>query len=113
MSSHILSEIELMCDKVAFIQQGTLIKVENLKEIKKDNDIVAFKTSKLHELKTLFETKNLKCKTLGEDTIHVTIKAFELENLISDVSSAKIPFTGVYEVKESLEEKYLRTIGDE
>ena len=113
MSSHILSEIELMCDKVAFIQQGTLIKVENLKEIKKDNDVVAFKTSKLHELKTLFETKNLTYKILGEDTIHVTIKPGELENLILDVSIAKIPFTGVYEVKESLEEKYLRTIGDE
>ncbi|MBW9145398.1 ABC transporter ATP-binding protein [Clostridium sp. CM027] len=113
MSSHILSEIELMCDKVAFIQQGMLIKVENLKKIKKDNDVVAFKTSKLHELKTLFETKNLTYKILGEDTIHVTIKAFELESLILDVSSAKIPFTGVYEVKESLEEKYLRTIGDE
>ena len=113
MSSHILSEIELMCDKVAFIQQGTLIKVENLKKIKKDNDIVAFKTSKLHELKTFFESKNLTYKILEEDIIHVTIKAFELENLILDVSSAKIPFTGVYEVKESLEEKYLRTIGDE
>jgi ABC-2 type transport system ATP-binding protein len=112
-SSHILSEIELMCDKVAFIQQGKLIKVESLKEVKKDTELIAFETSKLQELKAFFTTKRLDCKKTGEDTIHVTIKSGELENLILEISLARISFKGVYEVKESLEEKYLRTIGDE
>ena len=36
-SSHILSEMELMCDKVAVINQGKIVKVESLKENEEDN----------------------------------------------------------------------------
>lgn len=36
-SSHILSEMELMCDKVAVINQGKIVKVGSLKENEEDN----------------------------------------------------------------------------
>lgn len=112
-SSHILSEIELMCDKVVFIQQGNIVRVENLKKVQKDTDVIAFKTSKLQRLKEFFDVKLLNNKIISDDTIHVTIKSDELEMLISSISMEKIPFKGVYEVKETLEEKYLKTMGDE
>lgn len=112
-SSHILSEIELMCDKVAFIQEGKIIKIENLNEREKDIAVIAFVTSKLEELKNFFHNKKLNCKVLGEDEVQVLLKPKELENLVLSIAKQNIPLRSVYEVKESLEEKYLKTMGDE
>ncbi len=112
-SSHILSEIELMCDKVAFIQEGKIIKVESLKKSEDDTAIIAFVTSKLEELKRFFNDKKLDYKILGEDKLQAQLKPKELENLVSSIGKENIPLRGVYEVKESLEQKYLKTMGDE
>jgi len=111
-SSHILPEIELMCDKVAFIQEGKIIKIESLKKNEKDTALIAFVTSKLVELKNFFNNKKLSYKILGEDKLHVVINPKELENLVLSISKENIPIRSVYEVKESLEQKYLKTMGD-
>jgi ABC-2 type transport system ATP-binding protein len=112
-SSHILSEIELMCDKVAFIQEGKIIKVESLKKSENDTAIIAFVTSKIEELKRFFNSKSIDYKILGEDKLHAQLKPKELENLVSSIGKENIPLRGVFEVKESLEQKYLKTMGDE
>ncbi|GCD08792.1 ABC transporter ATP-binding protein [Clostridium tagluense] len=112
-SSHILSEIELMCDKVAFIQEGKIIKIESLKKSEKDTAVIAFVTSKLEELKSFFNDKKLNYKILGEDKLHVALNPNELENLVLSISKKNIPIRSVYEVKESLEQKYLKTMGDD
>ncbi|MCB2296380.1 ABC transporter ATP-binding protein [Clostridium tagluense] len=112
-SSHILSEIELMCDKVAFIQEGKIIKIESLKKSEKDTAVIAFVTSKLEELKSFFNDKKLNYKILGEDKLHVALNPNELENLVLSISKENIPIRSVFEVKESLEQKYLKTMGDE
>lgn len=112
-SSHILSEIELMCDKVAFIQEGKIIKIENLKENKRDTAVIAFVTSKRGELERFFNNRNMDYKISGEDKLQVILKIKELENIVSGIGKENIPLRGVYEVKESLEQKYLETMGDE
>ncbi len=35
-SSHLLSEMELMCDRVAMINNGEIIKIETIKEAKEE-----------------------------------------------------------------------------
>lgn len=112
-SSHILSEIELMCDKVAFIQEGKIIKVESLKKSEDDTVSIAFVTSKLEELKSFFHEKKLGYKVLNEDKLQVVLNPRRVEDLVSSIGKENIPLRGVYEVKESLEEKYLKTMGDE
>lgn len=112
-SSHILSEIELMCDKVAFIQEGKIIKIENLKENKRDTAEIAFVTSKREELERFFNNRSMDYKISGEDKLQVILKIKELENIVSDIGKENIPLRGVFEVKESLEQKYLETMGDE
>lgn len=109
-SSHILSEIELMCDKVAFIQEGKIIKIESLDKGESDTAVIALVTSKLEELRNFLEHKKLDYKTLSKDKLQVVVKTNELENLVSAIGKENIPLRGVYEIKESLEEKYLRTM---
>ncbi|QVK18646.1 ABC transporter ATP-binding protein [Mycoplasmatota bacterium] len=36
-SSHILSEVQKLCDRVAIIKDGTIIKIEDMKKLKEDN----------------------------------------------------------------------------
>ncbi|EPY2272479.1 ABC transporter ATP-binding protein [Clostridium sporogenes] len=112
-SSHILSEIELICDKVAFIQEGKIIKIESLNKDEKGITSIAFITSKLEQLKSFLNDKKLDYKISGEDKLQVQLYSKELENLVLSISKENIPLRGVYEVKESLEEKYLKTMGDE
>ncbi|WP_050608192.1 ABC transporter ATP-binding protein [Clostridium niameyense] len=109
-SSHILSEIELICDKVAFIQKGKIIKFESLKKENKDTINMAFVTSKLEELKIFFNKKNYNYKILGEDKLQLEINPKNLDDLVLNIGRENIPLRGVYEVKESLEEKYLKTM---
>lgn len=111
-SSHILSEIELMCDKVVFIQKGEIIKVENLDQEEKSSSKVAFVTSKLDKLEQFFNSKNISHQVTSKDELQAEVDTKELEDLILSISKADIPLRSVYEVKESLEEKYLKTMGE-
>lgn len=109
-SSHILSEIELMCDRVAFLQKGKIVKVEELSGEKKQGNKIAFKSQNGDELKCFFLKKNLECDVIDKETVHVNIEKKSMESIISEVAISGITFTSVYEVKESLEEKYLKTM---
>lgn len=112
-SSHILSEIELMCDRVTFIQGGKIIKIENLKKVEKHISTMAFVTSRLNKLKKFFNESKIDYKVTGEDSLQVVLKDNEVETLTSSIIKKDIPLRSVYEVKESLEERYLRTMEDE
>ncbi|WP_454055357.1 hypothetical protein [Clostridium sp. Marseille-Q7071] len=57
--------------------------------------------------------KKINYKLADEDRVHIRIKSSELEDLTLDIAENKIPLKGIYEVKESLEEKYLKTMGED
>ena len=101
-----------MCDKVVFIQKGNILKVENLNKQSDEFITVAFKSSKIEELKLFFNNKKVDFKIMDKDTVKIKIKDDELENLTLEISENKIPLKGVSEIKESLEDKYLKTMGD-
>lgn len=44
-SSHLLSEMQLMCDKVAIINNGKIVKVESMDSIKNESNIYEFNVS--------------------------------------------------------------------
>jgi ABC-2 type transport system ATP-binding protein len=102
-----------MCDRVAFIQEGKIIKVEDLKKADKYTSNMAYASSQLDELKKFFKERNMDYKSFGEDSLQVTVKNNEIEELTSCIFKRGIPVKGIYEVKESLEERYLKTMGDE
>ncbi|MDS0525522.1 ABC transporter ATP-binding protein [Clostridium sp. SHJSY1] len=112
-SSHILSEIEQMCDKVAFIQNGKIVKIEDLNNNEKKMANIQFLTSKLEKLKDFFNERKLDYKVVGKDKLQSTINSKELETLVLEIAKGNIPLRGVNEIKESLEERYLRTMGDD
>ena len=86
-STHVLSEIKKICDRVGIIKDGNLIKVETLKEMKNNNFvIVTIKSRKIANIKTELKLKILEeneeeIKILYNDDINKLIKLLECYNL--------------------------------
>lgn len=52
-SSHLLSEMQLMCDKVAIINNGKIVKVESMDSIKNESNIYEFNVSDIDMAKNI------------------------------------------------------------
>lgn len=106
-SSHLLSEIELMCDRIAVIKQGELIAVENVKEETKER--YHFKLSDPEKAKTLLQTHFDIKSQLTDDYL-----VMDLPKTIPDVSGIVKLFVendiAIYSVESkehSLEDRFM------
>ena len=114
-SSHMLSEMELMCDRVGIIAKGKLIGVKNIKDLLSVSGKTPYKftTKQTKEAKMVLEAKNL-----AEKIVKITDLYLEL-----DITEAEVPqYTAMFaekgiaifgiEKKEiSLEEAFINITG--
>ena len=86
-SSHVLSEVSSICDKVGFIKDGKMIKEDTIENIKKDNYTYLKITSKdIESIK-----KDLKLEIKNESRNEVTfINNIDINTLIKKLSNYKI-----------------------
>lgn len=115
-SSHLLSEVELMCDRVGILDKGRLIKIEDLKniiEIKdKNNNEAIYKiiTNDNKRAKDILVNNGYSVKD-EKEALEVSIKKDKIDLLINIMLSNGIT---VYEFsikKATLEEEYLNVTG--
>lgn len=115
-SSHLLSEVELMCDRVGILDKGRLIKIEDLKniiEIKDKNDneaIYKIITNDNKKAKEILVNNGYSVKD-EKEALEVSIKKDKIDLLINIMLSNGIT---VYEFsikKATLEEEYLNVTG--
>ena len=86
-STHILSEVSKICDRVGFIKEGTLLKVETIKELKSKN--LTFITIQSPELDKIINDLKLDEKT--KETNQIRFKnEIELNQLIKKLSKYQI-----------------------
>ncbi len=110
-SSHILSEIQNLCDKVAFINEGKIKSIENMdnKGIYQGKDDIILKTKSpvnivLDIIKTLPYV--IRSKENGEEIILLVEKDMT-SKLIKKLVSENIEICEVYKNKQELEERYI------
>lgn len=115
-SSHLLSEVELMCDRVGILDKGRLLKIEDLKniiEIKDKNDneaIYKIITNDNKRAKDILVNNGYSVKD-EKEALKVSIKKDKIDLLINIMLSNGIT---VYEFsikKATLEEEYLNVTG--
>lgn len=112
-SSHLLSEMELMCDRIAVIQNGKLIDVKNIKELVND----------VEQLRIFFEV-NQPLQALEIVKKHLQIEAqLAEEGIIAEIEREQIPkinqllvdsdvlVYGIKAITKSLEDKFLEMTG--
>lgn len=115
-SSHLLSEVELMCDRVGILDKGRLIKIEDLKniiEIKDKNDneaIYKIITNDNKRAKDILVNNGYSVKD-EKEVLEVNVIKDKIDSLINIMLSNGIT---VYEFsikKATLEEEYLNVTG--
>lgn len=90
-STHILSEISKICDRVGIIKEGKLLKIESIEEIKKRNlNLITIESNNIKEIidtlkiKPIFEDQNkIQFKnTIDMNTLIKTLSNYKIDNLL-------------------------------
>jgi ABC-2 type transport system ATP-binding protein len=111
-SSHLLSEMEMMCDRIAIIQKGKLINVQNVRtETELDVTTYFIQVDKKSDANHLFK-KSGYFPTVKENGIEVVLEKSHVPELIKLLVENDIL---IYEVKgmtKSLEDRFLEITSD-
>lgn len=113
-SSHLLSEMELMCDRVAIIQAGKLVDVRTVGEIADNGDVpwVAVEADALDTaeaiLKEQFPDRALRIE--GAE-LWAPVGREDVPDLIAALVTAGVRVYGVRAVRASLEDRFLEITG--
>ncbi|MFB9860004.1 ABC transporter ATP-binding protein [Salinicoccus siamensis] len=112
-SSHLLSEIDLMCDRIGVIKNGEIIAIKDLNEAD---------DAKVHTVNLILEPKDQAVELLQHeekvkivdtsDQIRVEMDKSDIPQLITRLVAEDIEVYGVDAVKSTLEEQFLEMIGE-
>ncbi len=110
-NSHLLSEVEMICDRVAILNKGVLIKEGLVSEIISTTDGYIFITSDLNDALINNLLLNYKLTLQGKNKfIYNTNSPEELNNLIDYLRSNKILINSISKEKNTLEDMFINLI---
>jgi len=106
-SSHLLSEIELMCDRVVIIKQGEFVQEYNLHEQAKHDEkvVVAFEVDQVQKANEI-----IKGKAKG-NVIAVSVTKEEIPQLVKKLVNDDVLVYGVTVQNKTLEDEFLAITG--
>lgn len=106
-SSHILSEIELMCDRIAIIDGGSLIEIKNLKDKKQDvKDKVLFEVSNPKLASEHLNKQNYK-NEISDNHVVVETKKEDIPNINKLLVNNNINVFEIKTIKKTLEDEFI------
>lgn len=105
-SSHLLSEMELMCDRIAIIQNGELIDVQQINDfVHQDQTAYEFETGPLISAEAWLRNE-WKANVTGTGFI-VTAGREEIPSILKRLVECDIDVFGVKTVSKTLEDRFL------
>ena len=112
-SSHLLSEIELMCDRIGIIKNGKLIATNDLnEESDTDTTIVNLdvnpKEEAIEVLRTMPDIEVLETA----DRLQIRLKRDDIPQLVTTLVHRDIEVYGVNVMQTTLEDRFLEMIGE-
>ncbi len=108
-SSHNLSELESLCNKVCIIQNGQIVEQNDIKDLKKKmvGSIYYFEVNSTSKINKLYK----EAKIMNDTTFSLTVSRDELPDIISNLLSSKIKVYAVYPKNVTLEEVFIEKTG--
>ncbi len=107
-SSHMLSEIELMCDRIAIIQNGKLIDVEETEDTKKSHYYI--EAMPLVAAKNLLVAQGFTVESFNAGFI-INAEKEQIPELIKKLSVEEIALFAVNPHRKTLEDQFLEMTG--
>ena len=103
-SSHILSEMQLMCDKVAVIDNGKIVKIEEINNTEEKIEKVDIRVKDIEKtIKILKEKFNID-GNLNENNIEITIATERLPIVVKELAINDVDIKAIIPKEHSLEE---------
>ncbi|MDD6770575.1 MAG: ABC transporter ATP-binding protein [Inconstantimicrobium porci] len=111
-SSHILSEVQQICDRVAFINNGVIQSVESMDEdFTTETDTLVISTVNDEETLNILNTIDIvKDSFVAEGKITVQIAAGVTPQLVKVLVEKNVEINEVYKKHEKLEQRYMELV---
>ncbi|TFJ40754.1 multidrug ABC transporter ATP-binding protein [Carnobacterium divergens] len=108
-SSHLLSEMELLADRIMIIERGKVTHIENLAETTSSNSSVqvTIETPQQAQLQREIALMGLSIVQTAGDTLTIEIERDQIPALIEHGVQVGISFYGITPHKANLEERFL------
>lgn len=114
LNSHLLSEVEMICDRVAILNKGSMVKFGRVDEITMISGNYIILCSDLDESIMNKLLNNFKATVLGNNEFHIKTDDFEeLNRLIDFLRLNKIQIRGIQKEKNTLENMFINLIGSQ
>lgn len=111
-SSHILSEVQQLCDRVAFINKGVIQSVENIKDNTMETDStciqLVIKSGNLENLHN--EIDYISTMEKNEKGYKIILNSDSTSRLIIELVSRGVEVEEVYKLREGLEQRYMELV---
>ena len=103
-SSHISSEMQLMCDKVAVIDNGKVVKIEKITNEEETIETLEIRVEEKEKAVNLLKEKfNLDCKVV-ENNIEAKILTEQIPIVVKELALAEVRIKAIIPKEHSLEE---------
>ena len=107
-SSHMLSEIELMCDRIAIIQNGKLIDIEEVSNTKKSHYYI--EAQPLNSAESILRAEGFSFELINDGFI-IEAEKEEIPVLIQKLVVKEIQVFSVHPHRKTLEDQFLEMTG--
>lgn len=113
-NSHLLSEVELVCDNVAILNKGVLIKEGNIEELTTQKNKYNFTTSEISDDILTGLLNNFKAVISSKTNFSILIEDLIALNVVIDyLRDSKILIHTITKEKDTLEDLFINLIGQE
>ncbi|MDR7000342.1 ABC transporter ATP-binding protein [Neobacillus niacini] len=113
-SSHLLSEMEMMCDRIGIIQNGRLIDVQLVQEFVQGNEVTyELEVIPSEKARSIIQNHYSDVRVShSRNGVSVELAKEEIPNLIKLLVEGDIQVFGVKEVAKTLEDRFLEVTGE-
>jgi ABC-2 type transport system ATP-binding protein len=115
LNSHLLSEVEQICDRVAILNKGKLLRLGTVDELTKQDQMFELRVEGAVPENLLMQWEAKRSNVhVSENLIQAHVSDLnELNKIVDQLRAEKILITGLSQKKSSLEDMFIEVIGGE
>ena len=113
-SSHLLSEMEMMCDRIGIIQSGKLVDVQQVRDfVEGSEQVYHFEINDVDKIKAVLNAYDpgIKFESQGEQ-VQVALTKEQVPDVIRALVEADVQIYSVMPVAKTLEDRFLEITND-
>jgi ABC-2 type transport system ATP-binding protein len=111
-SSHLLAEVELTCDRVAIIHRGRILRAGSVRDLIASNRMMEFRVGDVVRAESIFRARGLDPAAV-HDTLLAPVEEADAPPLIAALASEGIEIYHARQRVQTLEDMFLETTGGE